>query len=96
MSKLERMRQPSINTLVKWCVDSNPGVTSDKLYEYAKEWYGKLWGYGNTADFEAALQALREGGYRCTNKQWYPAGYVAEPKVRGPGKEDPRQLRMFG
>lgn len=96
MSKLERMRQESIEQLLRWCIDHEPGVTSLRLFEYTKEWYGKVWSSASTADFERALGALHTSGYRCTNKQWYPKGHTAEPKRRGPAKEDPRQTRMFG
>ena len=96
MSKLERMGQSSVDTLLRWCVDHQPGVTSAKLFEYTKEWYGKLWSRGHTADFERALASMLSEGYRCTNKLWYPAGHKAAPKLRGPVHEDPRQTRMFG
>lgn len=94
--KSERMRQSSIETLVQWCVDYHPGITSQRLFEYSKEWYGKLWDLVHTSEFERALVRLREQGYRCTNKQWYPKGHKDTPKPRGPAKEDPRQTRMFG
>lgn len=96
MNKLDRMKAPSVDILLRHCVDHEPGVTSARLFEYTKEWYGKLWTQGATRDFERALAGMLSQGYRCTNKQWYVAGHQAQPKRRGPAKEDPRQTRMFG
>ncbi len=96
MNKLDRMRQPSIDILLRWCVDHQPGITSLRLFEYTKEWYGKVWFQASTHDFERALLSMRSEGYRVTNKQWYPQGFVGEAHPRGPVKSDPRQLRMFG
>lgn len=96
MIKLYRMKQDTVAALLRYSVENEPGVTSARLFEYTKEWYGKLWGLGCTHDFECELAKMRSEGYRVTNKQWYPAGHKAEPKRRGPSKEDPRQMRMFG
>jgi hypothetical protein len=96
VNKLDRMKPPSMEALLQQCVEREPGVTSARLFEYAREWHGKLWSQGLTGDFERQLLAMRNGGYRCTNKQWYPQGHTAEPERRGPSKDDPRQTRMFG
>lgn len=96
MSKLLRMKQETVEALLRYSIEHEPGVTSTKLFEYTKEWYGKVWDIKFTWQFDQALDKIRREGYRVTNKQWYPAGHKAEPKRRGPAKEDPRQTRMFG
>ena len=96
MNKLNRMKATSMEILLQQCVEDEPGVTSARLFEYAREWYGKLWTQGLTVDFERQLFSMVGNDYRVTNKQWYPAGHKADPKRRGPAKEDPRQTRMFG
>lgn len=96
MSKLYRMKQDTVGALLRYSVENEPGVTSARLFEYTKEWHGKVWDLKFTWDFERELAKMLSEGYRVTNKQWYPAGHKAEPKRRGPSKEDPRQTRMFG
>lgn len=96
MSKLHRMNQSTVDALLRYSVNHEPGITSTRLFEYTKEWYGKLWTPVATSDFERALSEMLAEGYRVTNKQWYHKDHRAEPKRRGPAKEDPRQTRMFG
>jgi hypothetical protein len=83
------MKQPSLDMLIAEYIAFQPGVTSDKLWNIAKEWDHKLLG----CDFDDALGRAREK-FRVTNKQWYPPNYVAPPKVHSGRKEDPRQTRM--
>lgn len=89
MNKLHIMKQPSLEALIVWCIESSPGITSERLWSIAKEWDHKLLG----CDFDESLARARHK-FRCTNKKWYPAGYKAEPKVSTGKKEDPRQVRM--
>lgn len=96
MNKKDIMRQASMETVVVEMIRHQPGVTSNRLFETAKEWAGKSWSAGDTADFDALLVKLRLGDFRCTNKQWYEKGHVSERKLQGPSKADPRQARMFG
>ncbi len=94
MNKKDIMRQPSMEAVVVESIKFNPGVTSTRLFETAKEWAGKSWNAGDTASFESILKRCRESGFRCTNKQWYPKGHLAEKAPHGPPKSDPRQIRM--
>ncbi len=93
MNKLDIMKQPSVSLLLEEMIKHQPGITSLKLWETTKEWFGKVVSPGMGAEFDNALRGLR-GTYRCTNKQWYPPKHVAPPKVHGPKKDDPKQVRM--
>ena len=93
MNKLEIMRQPSVETLLEEMIKHQPGITSMKLWETTKEWYGKLVSPAMGIDFDQALLKLRQT-YRCTNKQWYPRGHVAPPKVHKAPTPHPKQTRM--
>lgn len=93
MNKLEIMRQPSVETLLEEMIKYQPGITSLKLWETTKEWYGKLVSPAMGIDFDQAMLRLRQT-YRCTNKQWYPQGHVAPPKVHEGRASSPKQLRM--
>jgi hypothetical protein len=93
MNKLEIMRQTSVATLLEELIKHQPGITSARLWETTKEWYGKLVSSAMGIEFDQALLGLRSE-FRCTNKQWYPKGYVGEAKVHGEKKQDERQLRM--
>ena len=95
MNKLQLMKQKDIPSLLDYYVTHYAGVTSLKLFEACKEWAGSRWDEKDTWDFEQALANLRTKGFYCTNKQWYPKGWKAEPKQKGPSKADPRQTRMF-
>lgn len=92
MNKKDIMRQSSMEILLEEMVKHKPGITSQRLYDTVKEWAGKH--FVSAQEFDDALSGLRDRGYRVTNCQWYPAGYVAEPKLKGPPKEDPRHTRM--
>ena len=94
MNKKDIMRQSSMEKLLEEMVKHQPGVTSQKLFDVAKEWAGKSWGQADTFHFDEVLRKLLAKGYRCTNKQWYPKGYVAARDPKGPPKEDKRQLRI--
>lgn len=96
MNKSQIMRQPSMEAVLVESVNHQPGITSALLFETAKEWAGRHWDASDTAQFESILGRMRDIGFRCTDKQWYPKGHVAERKQEGPSKEDPRQTRMFG
>ncbi len=89
MNKLQVMAQKSIDMLLAMCVEDKPGITSEALWKVAKDWDHKCTAW----EFDQALATLH-GKYRVTNKQWYPIGHVAEPKRKGEGKVDPRQVRM--
>ncbi len=89
MNKLQIMSQRSIDILLSSLVDEKPGITSERLHCVAKDWDHKLTAW----EFDQALVNLRKS-YRVTNKQWYPPGYEAPPKVHTGAKVDPRQTRM--
>jgi hypothetical protein len=93
MNKLEIMKQPSVEFLLREMIRFKPGITTQKLWEVTKEWHGSVVHPGIGMDFDIALGNLRSE-FRCTNKQWYPAGHQAPPQSHGPRKEDPRQVRM--
>jgi len=92
MTKLQIMSQPSVQILLEEMIKHKPGITTQRLWETTKEWYGKVRD-GAGLDFDMALMAL-VGKYRCTNKQWYPIGHIGEPVPSSGKKEDPRQVRM--
>ena len=94
MNKKDIMRQSSMELLIIEMIRHKPGVTSERLFQAAKEWAGKSWGHSDTVQFDAALEQLRQGDFRVTNKQWYPKGHEAARDPHGPPKVDPRQLRM--
>lgn len=94
MNKKDIMRQQSMEAVVVEMIRHKPGVTSNRLFETAKEWAGKSWSASDTADFEALLSGLRSKGFICTNKQWQEKGYVEPKQPKGPPKTDPRQVRM--
>ena len=97
MNKLAIMRQPSVQTLLEEMIKFQPGITTTRLWETTREWAGKIASRASVQEFERELEILRIAkDYRCTNKQWYPAGHVAPPKLCSGPKGDPRQLRMFG
>jgi hypothetical protein len=93
MNKLEIMKQPSVESLLAEMIKHQPGITSLKLWETTKEWYGKLVNPAMGVEFDQALVKLRQT-YRCTNKMWYPPNHVAPPKVHNGPKPHPKQLRM--
>jgi hypothetical protein len=93
MNKLDIMKQPSVELLLEEMIKFQPGITTLKLWEVTKEWFGKLVSPGMGVEFDQSLMTLR-GKYYCTNQQWYPKGHVAPPKVHGERKPDPRQTRM--
>lgn len=94
MNKKEIMRQSSMGILLREMVKHQPGITSNRLFETAKEWAGKRWDFGDTLEFDDELGKMRAEGFRVTNQQWYEKGYVADPRRKGASKEDPRQVRM--
>jgi hypothetical protein len=89
MNKDEIKKLTSVHLVIEEMIRHQPGITSLKLWDVCKDWNHKLVAY----DFDAALSSLR-GRFRCTNKQWYPPGHVAPPKVHSGPKPDPRQTRM--
>jgi hypothetical protein len=95
------MSRPDIQTLLEYCIDHDPGITTQKLFEYTKEWYGGtnrqvLWSLAQTIDFERALTLLRNKGFRCTNKNWYSgAAQRRMPKPRA-RFQDIRQGKLLG
>jgi hypothetical protein len=93
MNKLEIMKQTSVETLLEEMIKHQPGITSQKLWETTKEWYGKLISPEMGIEFDLALGKLREN-YRCTNRQWYTVGHTAPPKVHEGRAANPKQLRM--
>lgn len=90
LSKLELMKQKSLDDLLVRLVKNEPGITTQKLWTKASEWSG---GRLIAVDFDRAMDAFRAKGYRVTNKQWYPANHVAQPKVSGPKESHPKQTR---
>ena len=96
MNKSQIMRQPSMEAVLVESVNHQPGITSTRLFETCKEWAGGRWSAADTHQLDEILGRMRDIGFRCANKQWYPKGHVAERKQNGPKKEDPRQTRMFG
>lgn len=94
MNKKDIMRQASMEKLMEEMVKHQPGVTTNRLFETAKDWAGKSWEPEDVFRFEETLRSLLAREYRCTNKQWYPKGHVAARDPKGPPKEDKRQLRM--
>lgn len=97
LSKLEIMKQKSLRELLIRLVDNSPGVTTQKLWDKAKEWKGEIADERKaleyTLEFERVCAGLLNHGYRVTNKQWYPANHVAPPKVSGPKEAHPKQTR---
>lgn len=91
MNKADIMRQKTLADVLREMVLHEPGVTSKRLWDVAKEWDHRL----IATEFDRELSVLR-GSFYCTNQKWYPKGHQAKPKLRGPSKEDPRQTRMFG
>lgn len=79
MNKVEIMRQPTLVTLLKEMTTHQPGITSQRLFDVAKEWDHKL----KAHEFESGLDELRATGYRVTNKRWYPAGHSAPQSPNG-------------
>ncbi len=103
MNKKDIMRQPDMKSLIKALIKSKPGITSNRLFEAAKEWAGcseetdskgRLWLLKDTMEFEGILAGLIADGYICTNKQWQEKGYVAEKDPKRPAEGCPRQMRM--
>jgi hypothetical protein len=92
MTKLEIMKQPSVQTLLEEMIRHKPGISTQRLWETVKEWNGKV-REGAGVEFDMALMEIRDK-YRCTNKQWYPIGHIGEPVASSGKKEDPRQVRM--
>lgn len=91
LSKLEIMKQKSLDDLLVRLVENSPGITTQKLFDKGKEWAGSA--HLSAHEFDRAMVKLRNNGYRVTNKQWYPANHVAPPKVSNPKEPDPRQTR---
>lgn len=89
MNKLQVMACKSLDELLSSYIQSKPGVTSEALWRIAKDWDHKCTAW----EFDQGLNGLH-GKYRVTNKQWYPIGHTAEPRRKGEGKVDPRQVRM--
>jgi len=84
----------SMEQVLEELIRHKPGITSAQLFEGAREFHGKLWHERLTPVFEKALWAVRDKGYRVTNKQWYPAGHTAAPKLHNGTKPHPKQTRM--
>ena len=95
MNKLEIMKQRTVDILLAEMIKHQPGITVTRLWETAKEWYGKTSHQGMALEFDMALgQLLRTGDFHCTNKRCYPKGHVAPPQPHSGSKPDPRQVRM--
>ncbi len=93
MNKLKLMSQKTMQAVILYAAESEPGITSEKLYKYVKDWLNDpeaLDGLG--AKFDAALLDC-SAKLRCTNKCWYYPGAQKERKIREV-KADPRQMRM--
>lgn len=99
MNKAKFMGQKSLLEAMRYAVEAGQRVKSARLFELAKEWYGKTTqdqvDHKFTLEFENVLDVLLGEGFRCTNKEWYRPGTVIEKKPHVP-KGDERQLRMFG
>ena len=90
LSKLEVMKQKTLDELLVRLVENAPGITTQKLFSVCQDWSGgRLTAY----DFDQHMEAFRKKGYRVTNKQWYPANHVAPPKLQGPKEPHPKQTR---
>lgn len=85
MNKVEIMRQPTLVTLLQEMTTHQPGISSQRLFDVAREWDSKL----KTHEFEGGLEELRTTGYRVTNKRWYPAGHSAPPQSQNGSKARP-------
>lgn len=90
ISKLEIMKQRTLEDLLVRLMENAPGITSQKLWDTTKDWSNSR---TTVHEFESTLKTLRSRGYRVTNKQWYPANHVAPPKASSPKAPDPRQTR---
>ncbi len=93
MNKLKLMSQKTMQDVILYAAESEPGITSEKLYKLVKDWLNdpsQLEGLG--AKFDAALLDC-SGKLRCTNKCWYYPGAKHDRKTRDV-TVDPRQTRM--
>ena len=90
MNKLKLMSQKTMQDVILYAAEAEPGISSEKLYKLVKDWMNGLEGLG--AKFDAALLDC-SGKLRCTNKCWYLPGAERERKVREVSS-DPRQVRM--
>jgi DNA-binding IclR family transcriptional regulator len=87
LSKLEVMKQKTLKDLLVLLMETEPGITTQKLWNTAHDWSKAR---TSVHEFETELKSLRARGYRVTNKQWYPANHVAPPKVSGPKAVHPK------
>lgn len=95
MNKADIMRQPDMGKLLRESIKSEPGITSAKLFERAKEWAGRTWEYEDTEAFDKELFLILQEGYRVTNQGWYVPGAEGTKKKPRTRVDDPRQTRMF-